>query len=201
MRQAMLAFAVAAALAACSGSDSSPSAPPPPGCDRIAMLGTCYSDPAATVSSCTADYGTWRPEGCTGANLVGMCFGSNGRTTYYYSPSYASYFASLSCSGSFVAMGARVTGWCDLRALASMDHMCLDVAGTESDMAMMQWPSQCASLGGDWHTTDACPTAGRTGTCSSVGGGIEFYGRVYDPATAAADAASCVSGGDTWTPG
>ncbi len=200
MRQPLLAIALAGALAACSNDSSSgPSTPPPPGCDKIAMTGTCYSDPAATPTTCSSDFGTWLAYGCPGTDLVGICFGATGRTTYYYWPNYATHEAAAACSGSFVERGARVTAWCDLRTTSY--RVCFDLAGTESDMATSGIDWACPLVGGTWHTSGACPTAGRTGTCSSVGtGGVEYWGRYYDPATASSDAAACTGGGDTWTP-
>ncbi len=201
MRGLLLAVAVAALLSACSNDETH--GPPPPGCDRIAATGTCYSDPAATSATCAADGGTWLAGGCPGLGLSGTCYGTIGRTTNYYyavsSYSYTTYEASLACdavSGLFVPAGARVTASCDVRTSYSA---CIDLAGTESDMGASYSEVVCAMIGGTWSTSAACTTYGRTGTCSYVDMGIETDERYYGIANAAD--AGCVDPGETWTPG
>jgi hypothetical protein len=59
----------------------------------------------------------------------------------------------------------------------------------------------CVEQGqGTWSDTP-CPTTGRTGVCSWVQMGVTIHDSYYDPTTADWDAADCVQGGGTWTPG
>jgi hypothetical protein len=197
MRQSMLVLVLAGALAACD-EDSGPSGPPPPGCDAIAWTATCYSDPAATEATCTGAEGTWLVTGCPSAGVVGICYGASGRITYYYSGMYSSWEAGWACSftgGTYTPVGRRTTGWCDLRSTA--DDVCIDMAGTESDMATIAL-EMCSS--GTWHADGACPTPGRSGTCSFVSGGLDMEARFYSSATVAEDMALCLGYGYTWTP-
>ncbi len=196
MRQAMLALAAAASLAGCSGSDSGPSVPPPPGCD-FAFYGTCYSGASYTQQSCALASGLWLPQGCSGADLVGICADVSGLSTYYYSPYYTPMSGSYGCSGTYTPiLGPTVNVWCDVRTTYAL---CADLTGPEADVS--QYAALCGYAGGVWHTVGACPTAGRTGTCSYSDVSVSEADRYYDPATAASDSAACVGNGNTWTPG
>lgn len=190
-----LALALAGALAACSKDSSGPSAPPPPGCSRTS---SCYSDPTATATSCGNESGVWLETGCPGAGLVGICSDANGRTTYFYSPTYSSYWAgAVFCiSGTFTPMGATARGTCDMRPTIPV---CADASGTESDLEAISPTDYCAFYQGTWTPGATCPTAGRKGTCSWTMMGVEILERNYS-ATNATDA-DCLSPGDTWIPG
>jgi hypothetical protein len=215
-RWVMATLLGAAALASCSD-DETPGTPPAAltaeaACDYVATRGSCitYSDASerdlAQLGSACEQYGGSFGTVCPGDGRVGTCIIPTPTCVTgvsLYAPDWTDALGRFMCqNGAWIGPIApeETASPAAVSCSNRWDGTCVDTSGPMTPTLRSAVERYCTGnendlLGG------ACPTPGRTGTCTTNPGALVWETRHYVPATAASDRASCLATGASWTDG
>lgn len=180
-------------------------------CDTVAGHGSCMamrgmtaSGLSANQSACTATGGTFVAS-CPSTGLVGTCTIPSplvmGRL-HLYAPWTAANGPILCMNGAWSAPNppAETAATVMVSCQDPWEGTCADTSGAMTPTLRLGVQRYCT---GNDRTLLAgpCPTAERSGTCTTAPGELTWRTRHYDPVNSMADEQQCAAQGGLWTAG